>query len=98
MKSDSGMSGITSYVKHNPCEECSCLKGESETKVCPFKKKVDCPTFRIFDGLNSIAETPQKFGANGQEYVYDNVIKKTIEILRLFGYKGELRYTETVQI
>lgn len=72
------------------------LNGKYNSHTCPFENKDDCPTYKIFDGLNMLAETPQEFGS--QDIIYDKVIEKAVEILRLFGYKGELRHTEAVTI
>lgn len=90
------MSNLKCYTKHNPCEGCMWLNGKYNSSTCPFERKDDCPVFKIFDGLNMLAETPQEVGS--PEIIYDKVIPKAVEVLRLFGYKGELRHTQTVTI
>lgn len=90
------MSRLKCYTKYNPCDGCMWLNGKYSSHTCPFENKDDCPAYKIFDGLNMLAETPPELGS--PEIIYDKVIAKAVEILRLFGYKGELKRTEVVKI
>lgn len=89
---------IKKYTMFNPCEKCKNNEGDrccSCTLYGYDKQKYECPRYRIFSGLFELAETDLN---SDKEVIYEKVAEQAIDLLKFFGYKGELRYTEVVNI
>lgn len=89
--------GLKKYTMYNPCRECK-YNNKSNREKCTLygwgEQREECAKYRIFSGLYQIAAS----NPTDKEQVYEKVVEQAVDLLKFFGYKGELRYTEVVNI
>jgi len=88
---------IQKYTMYNPCQECKHNDTQSRGRCLLYgwdKQKEQCARYRIFSGLYELAGT----NPDDKQQVYEKVVEQAVDLLKFFGYKGELRYTEVVNI